>query len=156
MKYTLLTLLIIMSLTLLSCSKGVDSPRGFSLPKGNIDSGKKVFLKFKCSACHTLNNIKDIGTAEAKVAKHPTITITIGGNKTKIVTYAELVTSVINPSHKFASPSLPAAKAADGKSNMKIFNDVMTVTELIDLVSFLQPNYQLVPYQHTKYQYYPH
>ena len=42
-----------------------------------------------------------------------------------------------------------------GKSKMKIFNDEMTVTELIDLVTFLQPNYTLVPYQHTKYQYYP-
>ncbi|TWX71381.1 cytochrome C [Colwellia sp. C1TZA3] len=155
MKYTLLTLLTIITLTLLSCSKGVDSPRGFSLPKGNIDSGKKVFLKFKCSACHTLNSVEDIDIAEKNIEKNPTIAITIGGNKTEVVTYAELVTSVINPSHKFASPYLSMAKTVDGKSKMKIFNDVMTVTELIDLVSFLQPNYQLVPYQHTKYQYYP-
>jgi hypothetical protein len=39
---------------------------------------------------------------------------------------------------------------------MKVFNDVMTVTELIDLVSFLQPNYSLKPYQQNRYQYYPH
>ncbi|RGP39356.1 hypothetical protein BPTFM16_03005 [Altererythrobacter insulae] len=38
---------------------------------------------------------------------------------------------------------------------MKIFNEVMTITELINLVSFLQSNYTLVPYQPTKYQYYP-
>jgi hypothetical protein len=41
MKYTLLTLLIIISLILLSCSKCLDSPRRFSLPKGNVDSGNK-------------------------------------------------------------------------------------------------------------------
>jgi predicted cupin superfamily sugar epimerase len=31
------------------------------------------------------------------------MSIALGGEKTKIVTYAELVTSIINPSHKFSS-----------------------------------------------------
>ncbi|MFT7007447.1 MAG: mono/diheme cytochrome c family protein [Colwellia sp.] len=150
MKYTLITLLIIMLSTLASCGKGVDSPQGFSLPMGNVTTGKAVFLKYQCLACHRLNNIED-----SSIEKNKSLSILIGGNKTKIVTYAELVTSIINPSHKFSNPYLTEAKTADGKSKMKIFNDEMTVTELIDLVTFLQPNYTLVPYQHTKYQYYP-
>jgi hypothetical protein len=140
-----------MSLTLFSCDKGVDSPRGFSLPKGNIETGKAVFLKYECLACHTLK-----GVVDNRIVKQKDIAITLGGAKTQIVTYAELVTSIINPSHKFSNQHLPKVKTSAGKSKMKVFNDVMTVTELVDLVSFLQTNYTLTPYKKTKYQYYPH
>ncbi|TWX51634.1 c-type cytochrome [Colwellia hornerae] len=151
MKYFLLSLFIVMSLTLFSCDEGVDSPRGFSLPKGSIEAGKIVFLKYKCLACHTLKGIED-----TSIAKQQTIFIALGGKKTKIVTYAELVTSIINPSHKFSNLELPEFRTPQGESKMKVFNDEMTVTELIDLVSFLQANYSLKPYQQTRYQYYPH
>ena len=144
MKYTLFTLLITVLLTLFSCTRGVDSPKGFSLPKGSVAAGEKVFLKFQCLACHRVKNVED-----ASIEKNESISIFLGGNK------AELVTSVINPSHKFSNPARTQAKTADGQSKMKVFNDEMTVTELIDLVTFLQPNYTLVPYRHTKYQYYP-
>ena len=137
MKYFLLSLLVVMSLTLFSCDNGIDSPRGFSLPTGNIEAGKIAFLKYQCLACHTLDGVND-------------------DKKTKIVTYAELVTSIINPSHKFSNLHSPQFRTPQGESKMKVFNDVMTVTELIDLVSFLQPNYSLKPYQQTRYQYYPH
>ncbi|MGB1263594.1 MAG: cytochrome C [Cognaticolwellia sp.] len=146
MKYFILLIL----LTLFSCNKGVESPRGFSLPKGNADSGKLVFLKYKCLACHTLQGIDD-----TRIKKHPDISVPLGGEKTQVVTYAQLVTSIINPSHKLANPYSPMSKNPDGTSKMKIFNDEMTVTELINLVSFLQPNYTLAPYQPTNYQYYP-
>ena len=139
-------LLIIISLTLISCNKGVDSPQGFSLPKGDIETGKMVFLKYQCLACHTLKGIED-----PSVEKHQNIAVILGGDKTQVVTYAQLVTSIINPSHKFSKPYSPTLKTAEGKSKMKVFNDVMTVTELINIVSFLQPNYILIPYKRTKY-----
>ena len=150
MKYIMFILLIIMPLTLISCDKGVDSPRGFSLPHGNSGKGKLVFLKYKCLACHTLDGVED-----TNIEKHQNIVIALGGDRTQVVTYAELVASIINPSHKFSNPYSQMARTADGQSKMKVFNDVMTVTELIDLVTFLQPNYKLVDYQPTKYQYYP-
>ncbi|TMM46528.1 cytochrome C [Colwellia ponticola] len=150
MKYTTLALLIVMSLTLLSCNQGVDSPRGFSLPKGNAEQGKAVLLTYQCLACHTLQGVED-----KNIEKHADINISLGGEKTQIVTYAELVTSIINPSHKFSSPYSAMAKTPDGKSKMNVFNDVMTVTELIDLVTFLQPKYTLLPFKPTVYQYYP-
>lgn len=141
-----------MSLLALSgCDKGVDSPRGFSLPKGDIEAGKTVFMKYECLACHTLEGVED-----TSIKKHSDISIALGGNKTQIVTYAELVTSIINPSHKFSNPLSPMVKNTDGKSKMKVFNDEMTVTELTNLVTFLQPNYKLTPYHQTKYSRYPH
>jgi hypothetical protein len=151
MKYIQFTLVIVMSLTLFSCDKGVDSPRGFSLPKGNVEIGKAVFIKYECLACHTMK-----GVVDNSIVKQKDISIMLGGANTQIVTYAELVTSIINPSHKFSNPHSTKVKTSGGKSKMRVFNDVMTVTELVDLVSFLQTNYTLLPYKQTKYQYYPH
>ncbi|WP_372761437.1 cytochrome C [Pseudoalteromonas sp.] len=150
MKAMTLTLCALTIIALAGCDKGVDSPRGFSLPKGDIDAGKAVFLKYQCLACHTLQGVED-----PTVEKHPEISISLGGDKTEIVTYAELVTSIINPSHKFSSPRSLMAKDATGKSNMTVFNDQMTITELTNLVTFLQPNYSLVPYRRTSYPRYP-
>ena len=42
--------------------------------------------------------------------------------------------------------------AEPGKSPMPSFNDVMTVSQLIDLVAFLQGQYELVPYERTVYR----
>ncbi|TMM43270.1 cytochrome C [Colwellia ponticola] len=147
MKYSLL---ILISLMLVSCNEGVDSPRGFNLPHGDIDTGKIVFIKYQCLACHTLQ-----GTEDISVEKNQDILVPLGGDKSQIITYAQLVTSIINPSHKFSKPYSAMSQTAEGESKMKIFNEVMTITELINLVSFLQSNYTLVPYQPTKYQYYP-
>jgi mono/diheme cytochrome c family protein len=150
MKQSKLTLCAITLLALTGCDKGVDSPRGFSLPQGDVEAGKAVFLKYQCLACHTLQGVED-----PTIEKHSEIKVSLGGDKTQIVTYAELVTSIINPSHKFASPFSPMAKGADGKSRMTVFNDQMTVTELTNLVTFLQPNFTLAPYQRTNYPRYP-
>jgi len=150
MKFLLLILTIIASITLFSCSKGADSPRGFSLPKGDAETGKAVFVKYQCLSCHTLEGVDQEG-----VPKHDEISVVLGGKTRQTVTYAELVTSVINPSHKLASRYLIADVSTEGTSKMTVFNDVMTVTELVNLVAFLQPKYKLVPYQPTRYNYYP-
>jgi mono/diheme cytochrome c family protein len=150
MKYLLLTFSIIASITLISCSNGADSPRGFSLPEGDAQAGKAVFLKYQCLSCHTLKGVEQEG-----VHKNAEISVALGGETRKTITYAELVTSVINPSHKLASRYLMADVSTEGTSKMTVFNDVMTVTELVNLVAFLQPKYTLVPYQPTRYAYYP-
>jgi mono/diheme cytochrome c family protein len=150
MKLSLLILSIITSITLLSCSQGADSPRGFSLPKGDAEIGKSVFIKYQCLSCHTLEGVEQKG-----IDKHAEISVALGGKARKTITYAELVTSVINPSHKLASRYLIADISTEGTSKMTLFNDVMTVTELVNLVAFLQPKYQIVPYQPTRYSYYP-
>tara|TARA_R110002167_G_scaffold50547_3_gene147034 strand:+ start:26347 stop:26802 length:456 start_codon:yes stop_codon:yes gene_type:complete len=150
MKVLLLVLSIIASVTLLSCSEGADSPRGFSLPKGDVQAGEAVFMKYQCLSCHTLEGVLQEG-----IHKNPEISVALGGKTRQTITYAELVTSVINPSHKLASRYLIADVSTEGTSKMTVFNDVMTVTELVNLVAFLQPKYELEPYQPTRYSYYP-
>ncbi len=149
MKLLLLILTITASITLLSCSKGADSPRGFSLPKGDAQIGKTVFMKYQCLSCHTIEGVEQEG-----IHKHAEISVALGGKTRQTVTYAELVTSVINPSHKLASRYLIADVSTEGTSKMTVFNDVMTVTELVNIVAFLQPKYELVPYQPTRYSNY--
>jgi hypothetical protein len=149
MKYLLLGLFSIICVSLISCDSGPDSPRGFSFPKGDIVKGETVLIKYQCLACHQINGFdQDVGMNNSELNVH------LGGMTSKVRTYAELVTSIINPSHKFAQGYPIESVAMEGKSKMTNFNDIMTVTELVDLVTFLESQYELVPYRSTGYQYY--
>jgi hypothetical protein len=149
MKYLLFSCLILISVSLISCDLGPDSPQGFSLPTGDVNKGAALLAKYQCLACHHINGIE-----QAIGINDPEFNIRLGGESTRVKTYAELVTSVINPSHKLARGYPLAVVADEGKSKMKNYNDVMTITELVDLVAFLQPNFKLVPFRSTNYQFY--
>lgn len=145
--FRMLTVLVPIVAVLSACDTGVQSPRGFSLPVGDAAAGKEVFIEFGCLSCHTLK-----GVEVPDMEKNPTISVALGGEVTRIKTYAELVTSVINPSHKIAR-NYPRSMVQEegGESKMVIYNDIMTVTQLTDLVTFLQPHYTLREYQPTTY-----
>jgi mono/diheme cytochrome c family protein len=121
--------------------------RTFSLPEGNAESGKIVFSNLQCIACHTLEGFEDKGIKRA-------LDVQLGGEKTRPYTYAELVTSIINPSHKLASGYAKESVSVQGVSMMRNYNDVMTVSELIDLVTFLESKYSLEPITRTDYSVY--
>lgn len=148
MKYIILTILSIIMVA--GCDLGPQSPRGFSLPEGNAEQGELVLQKYQCLSCHIIEDTKPL----ASTINHPDFAIRLGGKSTKVTTYAELLTSIINPSHKLAKGYPLASILEKGVSKMKIYNDVMTVSELVNLVTFLQGKYQLVPYRNTNYQYY--
>jgi hypothetical protein len=139
-----------MTVYLFSCDLGPESTKGFSLPEGNNESGKMVLLKYQCLACH---NIKGIQTPVDQ-KDNSEFSIRLGGKSIHVKTYADLLTSVINPSHKFARGYKLDTIQSDGISKMTNYNDVMTVTELVNLVTFLQSNYELIPYRRTNYQNY--
>ena len=149
MKYLSLGFFSIICLSLIGCDSGPDSPRGFSFPKGDIVNGEAVFIKYQCLACHKMN-----GFEQDVDINNPELNVNLGGMTSKVRTYAELVTSVINPSHKFVQGYPIESIAIEGKSKMTNFNDIMTITELVDLVTFLESQYELVPYRSTGYQYY--
>jgi sulfur-oxidizing protein SoxX len=128
------------------CDSGPASPRGFSLPEGDSTTGQQVFIKHKCLACHTLEGVT-IDAIKPELAQP----MQLGGEKTKVTTYAELVTSIINPSHKIAQSYKLNTIDDSGLSKMRNYNDVMTVTELVDLVTYLQPHFKVKPYEYTSY-----
>jgi len=150
MKYLKLVLFTFVAFGLISCDIGPESPQGFSLPEGDSEKGKRILLMYQCLACHRINGLE----APADLVDNPEFSVLLGGKSTKVKTYADLLTSIINPSHKFARGYKLDAVQVDGISKMTNYNEVMTVAELINLVTFLQSNYALIPYKRSNYQYY--
>ncbi|MGB5489129.1 MAG: hypothetical protein WBN06_17190 [Lysobacterales bacterium] len=149
MKQIFLTpLVIILFLLLAACDRDPNSGRGFSLPEGNVDKGRATFVELECNACHSIGDIERIAVSEA-----PDIHIKLGGEVTVIKTYGDLVTSVINPSHKIIQRySKQKVFTGEGESKMVAYNEVMTVQQLVDLVTYLESNYDVVPaYHRTEY-----
>lgn len=143
-------LLIISALLLLvGCSQAPTDPRGFSLPLGSVEKGEEVFTWYRCMSCHQLEGFDDT-VFEAEIAQK----VLLGGERTRVKTYAELLTAVINPSHKLTEGYIKDNVSDNGRSKMEVYNDVMTVTELVDLVAFLQPHYKVKPAQYTHYNQY--
>ena len=136
------------SLICCGCDRGPKSGFGFTLPEGNPTRGAEVFEELACNACHVVTGIDQLETLTGE----PEASIPLGGEVARIKTYGELVTAIINPSHRFAKGYAPEEVATpEGESRMPIYNEMMTVSELTDLVAFLQSKYKLRPIQPSPY-----
>jgi mono/diheme cytochrome c family protein len=133
----LAVLFLITLFALIGCDRDPMSERGFSLPQGDAQSGRETFLYMQCNQCHTI----DGEVLPAMPGPEPYVEL--GGTVTRVKSYGELVTAIINPSHKLADGYAKDLVAADGESKMYVYNRHMTVQELIDLVAFLQPHYDV-------------
>lgn len=112
---------------------------GFALPQGDVDRGAAAFVALECNACHKVEGIEWLGDG----GEDP-ILVQLGGKVTRVQTYGQLVTSIINPSHKIALRYDQTTAEEGGKtSRMRLYNDVMTVQQMIDLVTFLQTKYDV-------------
>jgi len=146
---SVLTLLLASLVALSGCDHDrTMSERGFRLPEGNATAGRETFLYMHCNQCHTI-----------KGEQLPTVAgfepfVELGGSLTRVKTYGELVTAIINPSHKLADGYPEDLVSENGKSKMYVYNGFMTVQELTDLVMFLQGRYEVVPPQ-FQYRVYP-
>lgn len=143
---TLISLAVLLAFSLTGCTPDPKSGAGFTLPDGDAERGKQTFAQLQCNACHTVRGVEfaPLEAAEEKV-------IALGGERTSVITYGELVTSIINPSHRFAAGYKQDEVETDGQSKMRVYNDEMTVTQLMDLVAFLQSHYEVRAYQPTPY-----
>ena len=120
---------------------GRKSAVGFHLPDGDVAKGKAAFVELKCYSCHRLEGVE---TPAPTVAKHQPVII--GGEVARVKTYGELVTSVIDPSHRLSAQVKKDWEVDSKLSPMPSYNREMTVEQMIDLVSFLQSRYsQLIP-----------
>jgi hypothetical protein len=141
--------LVLALAALTSCQ---NQSRGFVLPDGDAELGRQLFTELNCVRCHSIGDIQWEGTERFDDPHVP-----LGGEVSQLKTYGELVTSVINPSHKISQKYLTDQKLTltEHMSKMELYryNEIITVEELIDLVTFLQSEYQLVvpettyPYQ---------
>jgi hypothetical protein len=134
---------------LAACSP--ESPFGFRLPDGDPADGRTAFIDLRCNSCH---EVRGLAIEYVQGIAH----VPLGGPTTRVKTYGELVTSIINPSHRIAPRHREDGALPGGQSLMSAayLNDVMTVQQLVDLVAFLQPTYELVePPPATRWYVYP-
>ncbi len=119
-------------------SETLMATRGFRLPDGDAQAGREAFLYMQCHQCHTLK-----GETLPVIAGEDPPYVELGGQVTQVKTYGELITSIINPSHKLATGYAKDLVSEGGVSKMYDYNRFMTVQELIDIVMFLQPYYDV-------------
>jgi mono/diheme cytochrome c family protein len=131
---------------LAGCDTGPTGSAGFSLPEGDPVQGAVEFSNLHCDSCHSVEGIDYSG--------EPGRDIPLGGETTHIKTYGELVTAIINPSHRVSRARLPGARRPPGQSPMVNYNDLMTVSQLVDLVAFVQSTYTLSEYARSHYPIY--
>ena len=132
---TIVTLLA----SIAACDRDPMSEKGFRLPDGDPMAGREAFLYMQCNQCHTIS-----GEDLPAVPNADPPYVELGGPVSRVKTYGELVTSIINPSHKLASGYAEEVVSEDGESKMYVYNGYMTVQELIDIVMYLQPHYDVV------------
>lgn len=139
MNRTFSILLILAVVAVAACvDRDPMSERGFRLPDGDPAAGASAFLYMECNQCHTIagEELPTVPYAEPPYVE-------LGGEVTKVKTYGELVTAIINPSHRLAAGYAEEVIADGDKSKMQVYNPYMTVQELIDLVMYLQPLYEV-------------
>lgn len=122
---------------------GCDKPppqtgKGFYLPAGNAQRGQAAFVQLNCHVCHTVAGVQ----LPAPLNPAPKI-IHLGGEVTRVRSYGDLVTSIIYPAHSVSDLLTPAARKAGEPSMPEVAKDI-TVAQLVDIVTFLQPHYKAV------------
>lgn len=144
--------LLLAALALITTGCDRQDPRaaqGFRLPDGNAEAGKLAFVELGCYVCHQVEGV------DRRVQGTPPASVKLGGEVTRVRTYGELVTAIINPSHRIAPGYRPERTAEGDQSIMELalLNQWMTVQQLVDLVAFLQPTYRVVPPSYYPYTY---
>jgi hypothetical protein len=105
-------------------------PKGwsFSFPDGDANTGKQLYVKMECYACHTIKLPK-----ESLAARPGNIGPELTGYSVLPKEY--LASSIIKAHTVVAAPGYTVEK---GKAAMGNYNHFLTVQELIDLVAFLK------------------
>lgn len=101
----------------------------FTLPQGDPEKGRAVFVKLECYACHAVKGQTFPGVTDGA---H------VGPELSEMAAHHErefFAEAIVNPNAVIDEPQW---RAPDGTSRMPSFNDSITVQELVDLVAFLK------------------
>src|SRR4051794_30148711 len=99
----MLSMRLVLKCCLLTCIVGCGSKQEtFTLPKGDAERGKAAFIKFRCYDCHHIRGMELLVSEEPNQVK-----VELGSDPEHRKSYADLVTSIINPSHRLAKGYIP-------------------------------------------------
>lgn len=133
---TIIIPLVTLVLLATGCEKSLKSTRAFNLPPGDAANGQTAFVTLKCVNCHTVD-----GVQLPKPTAPADQTLALGGAVGRLRTYGDLLTAIVHPAYSLSDKLTIEQWRKMEKSPMRPVNDVMTVQQLIDLVTFLQPRY---------------
>jgi sulfur-oxidizing protein SoxX len=122
----------------------------FPVPRGDINRGQQSFVEMGCNLCHTVDGVELPDNSRLRP-----VTVVLGGDLVFAKTYGDLVTSIINPDHVISDrwlEQLPPSTRREVDSSPMYVNPDLKVTELIDIVAFLNSRYRLLP-GYTEYYY---
>ncbi|HEX9725854.1 MAG TPA: c-type cytochrome [Vicinamibacteria bacterium] len=123
-----------------ACESERRSPVGFRIPEGDVEQGREAVRAMKCHACHEF-----AGGGFPQPVADPPVPVRLGGQIAFVKTDGELVTSIINPSHRLTYGHLGELTQTAGESRMADYTEIMTVKQLVDIVAFLQSIYEVSP-----------
>ena len=143
-----LALLLVFLGFLTACDRSPKSGRGFVFPEGDAARGKTAFVQMKCYTCHRVDGEVDLPAPLVD----PSLVIPLGGEVLRVRTYGDLVTSIIHPEYNISDQVTANRRWEVKQSPMPTVNDTMTVQQLLDIVTFLQPHYhRLEPLYYNQY-----
>lgn len=119
------------------CARNGKSTRNFHLPEGDAQRGRAAFVALQCHTCHTVATVP-LPTPTVD----PSQVLALGGEVTRMRTYGDLLTAIIHPAYDLSDKLPPRERAKRRPSPMRDLNEVMTVRQLVDLVTFLHPQYR--------------
>ncbi|MES2606466.1 MAG: hypothetical protein V4603_16145 [Pseudomonadota bacterium] len=139
-------------ITLTACRTYPDYSSDFRFPitTGDVTQGRAAFVALGCPQCHTVD-----GVELKNFTGTPFLSFPLGGEIIFAKTYGDLMTSIINPNHVISDrylEQLPANRRNRQTLSPMYMNPNMKVTELIDIVTFLNSRYRLLP-GYTEYYY---
>ena len=146
------TLLALCALICLAACTQDDRRQGnIYLPEGDAAKGEIHFVSLGCVACHSV-----VGADLPEPVEAGPVRVRLGSRTGRALSYGEIVTSIVNPSHRLSARYRKDTVSRNGKSIMMSFNDVLTVTQLTDIAAYLQAHYEEAwrpGYQYPVYSY---
>ncbi len=121
---------------LTACDRDDRGQGDIYLPSGDAAKGEMLFVSFGCVGCHSV-----IGAELPEPVEAGPVRVLLGSRTGRTMSYGQLVTSIVNPSHRLSPRYRREEVSREGESLMTYYNDVLTVTQLTDLVAFLQAHY---------------
>ncbi len=140
MKALISATLGIAGLLLAGCDFNLKSASRFRLPRGSAEKGQAAFVALNCIECHTVE-----GVALPPPGRKGELMVTLGGDVARLRTVGDLLTAIVHPNLAISDKVPRGSGVVAGKSPMPEVNDTMTVRQMIDLVTFLQPRYKQLP-----------
>ncbi len=152
MRGLLISFASILSLVCVSACEQVEPRQGaLHLPEGDAIEGARHFVSLGCVGCH-----KVVGAELPDPVEEGPVRVLLGSKTGRTMSYNQLVTSIVNPSHRLSTRYRKDKVSLEGQSLMTSYNDVLTVTQLTDLVAFLQAHYvkaERPGYKYPVYEY---